>query len=316
MEWAALVVQIEALILLVSPAVALLVQADADDPRPALWCLVLAPVLWRIGHGISRGSRGALLLVASLYVVRVLLTLGSSGGVAAVDWVMMAIEGSAIGLAGFAIRRRSSKADPRWRSELQLATALPVVLALTWWIILVPAYVRRLQQQHLGTIRTPLVALALLMLGTAVGLTWRTALLQRVFDAFRPGVLPPRAPAPTPSQVGRGLAKLVRPPWLDFILATLIGNVAVVVETKFSAGFSQPGAMGAPSLLLIPIGAAAWFGVALLWVTSGLGTYWERRWAKSVRLVAIVSSALLLLITGPFVFGMAGYFITEWLRRL
>jgi len=316
MEWAALVVQLEALILLGSPALALLVRTDANDPRPALWCLVLGPVLWRIGHGVSRGSRGALLLVALLYIVRVLLTLGGSGGPTRLDWVMMTIEGAAIGSAGYAIFRSPFNADPTWRSELKVGTAVPVVLALAWWIILVPAYTRRFQQQHLGTIRTPLVVLALLLLGTAVGLTWRTALLQRVYVAFRPGTVRSNTPAPSLTQVGRGLAALLHPPWLDIILAILIANVSVAVVGKLLEGLSRPGAMGVPSMLLIPLGGAAWFGVALLWLASGLGHYWKQPWAAKVRPVAMVSSALLFLFTGPFVFGMAYILISEWLRRL
>jgi hypothetical protein len=315
-EWASLVFQIEALIVMMSPALALLMRDGVSDPRPALSCLVIGPILWRIGHGISRGSRGAIGVMLGLYLLRLFSAVGTPGGPDTVTIWMVIIEGVALTLAARVVWDERIHADPAWRGELWWGTLVPLALAVMWWMLVIPLWAARFRVQFPerdNTLRTPLVVLACFLIGTALALTWRTALIQRVYHVFRPSATPLDIVARDAAD--RATAYLKRPPGLDFLIGGVVGALAFAVLQWVAYVNGQPHGQIVPGRWLVP-GGLAGLAAALLWVLCGLGMNWKARWVRGVRGVAVVISGLLLGASTPFVVELMRTAYMEWARTL
>jgi hypothetical protein len=315
-EWASLVFEIEALIVMISPALALLVRDGILDPRPALSCLVIGPILWRIGHGISRGSRGAIGVMLGLYLLRLFSALGTPGGPDAVTIWMVIIEGVAITLAARVVWDEHIHADPAWRGELWWGTLVPLALAVMWWMLVIPLWAVRFNlefPERDNTLRTPLVALACFLIATALALTWRTALVQRVYHVFRPSATPLDIVARDAAD--RAAAYLKRPPGLDFLIGAVVGGFSLAVLEWVAIVSINPHGKLVPGRWLVP-GGLAGLGATLLWVTSGLGVRWRARWSQAVRIAAVVISGLLAGASTPFVVELMRTAYTEWAAKL
>lgn len=275
LRWASLIIQLEALAMLVSPALALLISDRIRDPRAAIVMLVLAPIIWRIGYGIGHGSRGAYLAVAFLYATRLLGAFVSPMGKAPTfDYILLGLEGVAIALAFYAFHLGVPN-DKSWRGKLRIETALVIIAAILW--------VARSESIDL---------LCILLLGTAVIFSVRTHLLRTLLDALgNAGVH--AADIPERPEFKTQFARFVRSPIPDFLAAAVFGGLSWLVLVGMARFASQPSAMGTPSMLLFPIFALIATPLAVLWVVSGFAVWARKPWARGVRLTALCVSALI-----------------------
>jgi hypothetical protein len=187
---------------------------------------------------------------------------------------------------------------------------------VTWWMLVIPLWAARFRVQFPerdNTLRTPLVVLAFFLIGTALALTWRTALIQRVYHAFRPSATPLDIVARDAAD--RATAYLKRPPGLDFLIGGVVGALAFAVLQWVAYVNGQPHGQIVPGRWLVP-GGLAGLAAALLWVLCGLGMNWKARWVRGVRGVAVVISGLLVGASTPFVVELMRTAYMEWARTL
>jgi hypothetical protein len=259
---------------------------------------VIAPVLWRIAHGIQKASRGALLTITILYALRLLVTLPT---LHAFDAFLLMLEGFVLGKAWRALhhmRDQASRPDRSWRTELRAGTAAAFLLALLWIVVIVPRYAARFQKEGLGHVRTPLALLALFMIGIAAYLTIRTELVQRVFGAF--GAIGPRfGDMPAAPRIRKTLRSLGQAPWLDFAVAVVVGGLAIAILAFIASLTTGPGVMLVPSVLLIPIAAIAALLLAFMWLISGFAALASSSRAPAFRRAAVTISVIVAVIFGP-----------------
>ena len=297
----ALVVQAEAAILLLSPAIALLVRDVAPDPRPALMALWVAPVLWRLGHGVANASRVAIGILLALVVFHLVSINGPT--IDPVDVIVVAIEVIALGVAVVTMRRHQPPVRPGWNRQLIWQTVVPIGLAVAW-----TSYVRRIDasnQPDYVTAMNPAVRwLALMLIGTAIWLIVSARFAPRVVRAFTGAPFAPTAPrAPRPK------VRWTAAPWFDLVAAVVIGVVSWWTLVRFLDLTSGTGVMLVPGVLLFPLTSLFGLAVAVAWAFSAWAHHTNRVWARRPRAVAMFGSAVLVLIVGPFAFAVLKAFL-------
>jgi hypothetical protein len=297
----ALVVQAEAAILLLSPAIALLVRDDAPDPRPALMALWVAPVLWRLGHGVANASRVAIGILLALVFFHLISINGPT--IDPVDVIVVAIEGIAVGVAVVTMRRHQPPVRPGWNRQLVWQTVVPIALAVAW-----TSYARRIDvtnQPDYVTAMNPAVRwLALMLIGTAIWLIVSTRFVPRVVRAFTGA--PWKSVASSPA---RPKIRWTAAPWLDLVAAVVIGAVSWWTLARFLDLSSGPDVMLVPGVLLFPLTSLFGLAVAVAWAVSAWAHHTNRVWARRPRAVAMFGSAILVLIVGPFAFAVLKAFL-------
>ena len=305
LEWrrldaVALLVQAEAAILLLSPAIALLVRDAAPDPRPALMALWVAPVLWRLGHGVANASRVAIGILIGLVLFHLVSINGPT--IDPVDVVVVAIEVIAVGVAVVTMRKHQPPVRPGWNRQLIWQTVVPIALAVAW-----TSYVRRIDasnQPDYVTAMNPAVRwLALMLIGTAIWLIVSTRFAPRVVRALT------GAPLKNTARPAWRNVRWTAAPWFDLIAAVVIGGVSWWTLVWFLDVSSGSGVMLVPGVLLFPLTSLFGLAVAAAWAISAWAHHTNREWARRPRAVAVVGSAILALIVGPFAFAVLKAFL-------
>jgi hypothetical protein len=297
----ALVVQAEAAILLLSPAIALLVRDVAPDPRPALMALWVAPILWRLGHGVTNASRVAIGILLALAVFHLISINGPT--IDPVDVVVVTIELIAVGVAVATMRKHQPPVRPGWNRQLIWQTVVPIALAVVW-----TSYARRIDvsnQPDYVTAMNPAVRwLALLLIGTALWLIVSTRFPGRVVRAFTGAPVKSTAP-----RAARPKVRWTEPPWFDLIASLVIGAVSWWTLVRFVELTSGPGVMLVPGVLLFPLTSLFGLVVAVAWAVSAWAHHTNRQWARRPRAIALFGSAILALIVGPFAVAVLKAFL-------
>ena len=293
----ALVVQAEAAFLLLSPAIALLVR-EAPDPRPALMALWVAPVLWRLGHGVANASRVAIGFLLALAVFHLISINGPT--IDPVDVVVVTIELIALGAAVAAMRKHQPPVRAGWNRELIWQTVVPIALAVAW-----TSYVRRIdpsnQPDYVTAMNPALRWLAFVLIATAIWFILSTHFPARVVRVFTGNPIKPRRAWPK--------VRWTAAPLFDLIASLVIGGVSWWTLVKFIDLTSGPGVMLVPGVLLFPLTSLFGLVVAVAWAVSAWAHYTNRQWARRPRALALFGSAILTLIVGPFALAVLKAFL-------
>lgn len=292
----AMVVQVEAAILLLSPAIALLVRRELPNPAPALIALALGPILWRLGHGIANASRAAIGVMAFLVLFHFAAVIGPSR--TAVDVVVICVEVVAVIAAFVAMRKYQPPVRSAWNKELIPETAFPIGLAVVWAVFALGTVSNPEADDHVVSRLRAARYLALIMIGTAIWLAASTRLPRRIYRAVM---------SDEPSLPGN--VNWSAAPLLDFIVAAVIGPLSWWSLTWFLRGTSQPGVMLAPSMFFFPMASLFGLAVTAAWILSGSAHYAEWTWASRARTVAVVGTALLLFLVAPVAFDFFKAFL-------
>lgn len=296
LDMVAMVVQVEAAILLLSPAITLLVRRELPNPAPALIALVLGPILWRLGHGIANASRAAIGVMAFLVLFHFAAVIGPRR--TAVDVVVICVEVVAVIAAFVAMRKYQPPVRSAWNKELIPETAFPIGLAVVWAVFALGTVAGPGADDHVVSRLRAARYLALIMIGTAIWLAVSTRLPGRIYRAVI---------SDEPSWPGN--VNWSAAPLLDFIVAALIGPLSWWSLAWFLRGTDQPGVMLSLSMLFFPAASLFGLGVTAAWFLSGCAHYAEWTWARRARLVAVIGTGFLFFLVAPVAFDFLKAFL-------
>lgn len=297
-RWAALLLQAEALGLLIFEALRLITATESISPVPALLTLVGVALLLPLGSALERGSHAAGLILIGLYAVHIMSAITAARHVLALMLPLLVLEGLVFGRAVVAMSRtpaESASPDARSRAMEWLKTCAPIVVAFGLMSRVQQDYQRALSSYDPVQVRTVAdrTGVALLLLGLV------TAFVHG-FPNRAAFALTGRAFAIEKLWARRPLRNLPPVVWVDFTVAVILLASSLYVLLTTLEAMSRPSVMLVPGVLLIPLFAIAYFGLGVIWIGIGIAELRRKSWTMKARIAAAlpVAWAAILILPG------------------
>ena len=321
-RWAAILLQVEAFGALMLGAVYLLTSTATVSPAAALMGLFAATLLFPLGTAIERGSRGAGLILAVAYSLRLFQAVSAPASTFMRMAPLLLLEGFVFGRAIYAMTRPGAPLpapSASRRVASLLITLLPIAAAMVLF--------SRGMQSHLAVavsgaegeaVRSAHWLGRLLITGGIV-LALLHQLPTRIFRAI--GSEAPRMPRFNGALPWLRVPEIrLRWPWthqvrLDFAIGITTLVVSVYLLDKMVDMMSGPDVMLVPGVLIFPLVALLCIPLGFVWIAIGIAEIKKKKWAQPARIVAAIPLLLVLAASVPIIAALAKDFFRSWFTR-